>query len=243
MSGSIFYRGPSQLDGAPIVGIAIVSSSNRKTGNMVQTYIIRSDVHPLDALASGADASVCGDCKHRPISGGACYVNVGQGVASVYGAFTRGRYPDSLASAAAACNGRMLRLGTYGDPMAIPAPVWQALASSAAGRTGYTHQWLNADVSDSQRTEISHLCMASADTETEAEMAHSIGLRTFRVRRPTDAVLPGEFVCPASEEAGKRKTCATCGACDGTRENRGASAVIIAHGSLASRFIRIEALA
>ena len=243
MAGFVFYSGPSMLDGAPIIGVAITSSTNRKTGSMVQTYIIRADVAPLDALRTGDDASVCGDCKHRPISGGACYVNVGQGPRSVYAAFKRGRYAESLADAAKACEGQMLRLGTYGDPMAIPAAIWQTLTAGAIGHTGYTHQWLNGDVAPAQREAVSSLCMASADTESEADMARSIGLRTFRVRRPDDAVMAGEFLCPASAEAGKRKTCIECGACNGVRENRAASPVIVAHGSLASRFIRIEVAA
>lgn len=244
MAGYLLYSGPSMLDGAPIVAIAIVSSTNRKTGDMVQTYILRADVNPVLALSTGADASICGDCKHRPLLGGACYVNVGQGARSVYDGYQRGIYPEDAKGARKAAAGRMVRLGTYGDPMAVPAAVWKSLVRDAAGHTGYTHQWLNPDVSDYQRAAISALCMASADTEAEGEMAQSIGLRTFRMRRPLESLLAGEFICPASEEAGKRKTCAQCGACDGTaRGSSKASPVIIAHGSKASRFIRIEASA
>ena len=43
-NGIIFYEGPSVLDGAPIVGIALAKSTNRKTGDLVQTYIIRSEI-------------------------------------------------------------------------------------------------------------------------------------------------------------------------------------------------------
>ena len=39
-SGYIIYRGQSLLNGAPIVAVAITKSSNVKTGNMVQTYIL-----------------------------------------------------------------------------------------------------------------------------------------------------------------------------------------------------------
>ena len=65
MDSFIFYRGASQIDGAPIVGIATVNSGNRKTGVMVQTWIIRDDVHPVVASRTGADASICGNCPHR----------------------------------------------------------------------------------------------------------------------------------------------------------------------------------
>jgi hypothetical protein len=39
-SGYIIYRGASLLDGKPIVVVAITKSSNAKTGDMVQTYIL-----------------------------------------------------------------------------------------------------------------------------------------------------------------------------------------------------------
>ena len=86
--GFVFYDGPSVLDGAPIVGIAVYRSSNVKTGDMVQTYILRADVDPVSALMSGADESICGDCVHRPIKGGACYVDVAKSVRSVYSAWS-----------------------------------------------------------------------------------------------------------------------------------------------------------
>ena len=63
--GFVVYEGPSELDGSPIVVIVnriFTASDNAKTGDIVQTFIIRSDVSPLDALKSGEDVSVCGDC-------------------------------------------------------------------------------------------------------------------------------------------------------------------------------------
>src|SRR5271154_1354735 len=96
-NGVILYQGPSLIDGAPIVAIAIAGkSSNRKTGNMVQTYILRSDLEPTAAIKQGLDVSICGDCRHRGDGTGkgrTCYVNVGQGPLGVYRAFKRGRYP------------------------------------------------------------------------------------------------------------------------------------------------------
>lgn len=244
MPGFILYDGPSELDGAPIVAVAITSSANRKTGNMVQTYILRRDVAPIAALHSGADSSICGHCPHRPILGGACYVNVAQGPTVVFKALTARRYPvASAADIAQLARGRMVRLGTYGDPMAVPSHVWRALVAPADGHTGYTHQWLSGDVAESQREEISALCMASADTPAEREMADSIGLRTFRVRTPDEPLMPGEFSCPAAAESGKRKTCAQCGACNGVHESgRAASPTIIVHGIHTRKFIAIRAV-
>jgi hypothetical protein len=48
-TGVILYQGASALDGAPIVVIAnriAAASTNSKTGAMVQTFIIRSDIDP-----------------------------------------------------------------------------------------------------------------------------------------------------------------------------------------------------
>ncbi len=249
-TGFVFYRGPSLIDGSPIIGIAITGkSTNRKTGNLVQTYILRADMSPMSALMSGADVAICGACPHRPYlatigeGDGACYVNVGQGAMSVYNALLRGNYPDDIDAAANACAGRIVRLGTYGDPMAIPVQAWRTLMAQAIGNTGYSHQWLEPQYDDGQRDGIMSLCMASADDETQADMARALGYRYFRIRRPGDALAPREFACPASEEAGKRRTCATCQACDGTSRAGAASPVIIAHGSKKNRIIRIAAAA
>ena len=40
-------------------------SKNVKTGPMLQTCIIRSDIHPSEALKAGQDEAVCGSCIHR----------------------------------------------------------------------------------------------------------------------------------------------------------------------------------
>ena len=40
MKSGIIYKGPSQLDGKPIVVIATYSNRNTKTGAVVQTYIL-----------------------------------------------------------------------------------------------------------------------------------------------------------------------------------------------------------
>lgn len=244
-TGYIVYRGPSLIDGSPIVAVALTSkrARNRKTGSMVQTYILRDGIAPLEALRSGADASVCGDCRHRPANGGACYVQVERGPTVVYKALQRGRYPVAGSTAHGGDvedlgEGRPVRLGSYGDPMAVPARVWEALTARATGRTGYTHQWRNASIGADQRARVAALCMASVDDPREAEHASAQGLRYFRIRRADEALRPRELVCPASEEAGKARTCAECGACSGTRENgRGASVAIIVHGSKVRRYV------
>ena len=55
-NGYILWEGASLIDGAPIVVIATgfaSRSTNRKTGGMVQTYILRRDIDPVSAVQSG----------------------------------------------------------------------------------------------------------------------------------------------------------------------------------------------
>lgn len=236
--GFILYRGPSLIDGTPIVAVAITESGNRKTGNMVQTYILPAGIRPNVAARIGADRAVCGDCTHRPINGGACYVVLGQGPTQVFKGLARGAYPYDPDAAARAAAGRMVRLGTYGEPAAVPAHVWRELIANASGHTGYTHQWARDDMPREHLDDILSMCMASADSADDARILRAQGRRYFRVRREDESIRPGEIVCPASEEAGKRKTCAECGACNGTDERgaRKASVTIIVHGAKRARF-------
>ena len=66
-TGYVIYEGASLLDGKPIMVVALLKSSNGKTGNMVQTYIMRSDMNPMEASKMGEDFSICGNCPHKGI--------------------------------------------------------------------------------------------------------------------------------------------------------------------------------
>ena len=63
--GVVVYEGASLLDGKPTVVIATRDTGNRKTGGMVQTFIMRSEIDPITASRTGEDYSVCGNCIHR----------------------------------------------------------------------------------------------------------------------------------------------------------------------------------
>ena len=238
--GYVLWQGPSKFDGAPIVAIAIIKSRNSKTGNMVQTFILRADMSPLDALANGADVSICGDCVHRPgPRGRTCYVNVGQSVMAIWHAYKHGRYPSDPAAAAAACAGRRVRLGAYGDPAAVHVRVWHALLQRAEGHTGYTHAWRARAA-----RAFKGLVMASADSALEFERARAAGWRTFRVRTAAEPLQARELVCPASAENDTGRTCSTCGACNGAaRGPTQASVAIIVHGPASRAFERARAAA
>ena len=209
------------IDGAPIVVIINKidsDSENEKTGALVQSFILRSDVAPTDALKTGDDASICGDCQHRPLlaseTGAApCYVNVGRSVRSVYEAYRRGRYTKAdAATIARALAGKIVRLGTYGDPAAAPVRMWVQITRYALGRRGYTHQWNRPDF---DAAAWGRLVMASADTIDEAARANLLGMRVFRVSIGVDKQA-GEVTCPASAEGGRKSTCAKCTLCAGT---------------------------
>lgn len=246
-TGAVLWRGASQLDGAPIMVVAagLEGSRNRKTGSdMVQVYILRADMSPLAAVRAGLDASICGGCMHRgvrmtfPESGDltprvtnrTCYVNLAHGPRVVFELATGGRYQHvDLETGAEILAGRLVRLGAYGDPAAVPFTVWQALLVRAAGHTGYTHQWR-------EFPEFARYCMASVDSASEQAAARILGFRTFRVRAADEALAVSEITCPASEEAGKRTQCDACRLCGGTSTQSPRDIAIIAHGTLASRF-------
>ena len=241
----IIYEGPSMLDGSPIIAVITgltKASKNTKTDAMLQTFIIRADMHPREALDTGSDISICGACVHRPTFNAtlnkiirSCYVRL-DAVGSVYKAYTRGRYARaSVEELAALGAGRAVRLGSYGDPMAVPVRIWQALISRAEKHTGYTHQWQNA--TDRQREDYQPLCMASADDTETRDAAQAMGWRTFRVSAANDIETnTNEILCPASKEAGHKTSCSKCGLCTGSQLRKDGiqqrpSVAIPAHGN------------
>jgi hypothetical protein len=235
--GFVFYRGPSMLDGAPIIAILTgtgKASRNEKTGALLQTWIIREDVAPTDAIHSGADVSVCGDCPHRGRVvdgrnvGRSCYVTVFHAPLNVFKSYHRGIYPTvDPETARDMVAGRMVRLGSYGDPAAVPFEVWQTMLANVQAKTGYTHQWRACDPRFAQYT------MASCDTQADHDEAKAKGWRTFRVRTADEALNAREIVCPASSEAGKKTTCAACRACGGHTAKARVDVAIVAHGMAA----------
>ncbi len=228
-NGIVLFEGKSKLDGQPIVAIATLKTSNRKTGNMIQTWILRSDISPVEASKALLDGSVCGACPHRQSLGGGCYVNIGQAPNAVYKTYKRGSYPRFDPSVHAKyLKDRKVRLGAYGDPAAVPVSIWANLVQYGNGHTGYTHQAKHRAFDPA----ILDLCMVSADTPKQALAQHKAGKRTFRVKTSDAPMLPNEIECLADS---KGLACADCGLCDGAK-NDSASIVINVHGSLSKRY-------
>lgn len=212
---TVIYDGPSLLDHkTPIVVLVPKGkSTNRKTGDMLQTYILLRDIPPVDAVKQNLDDAICGECIHRGngFKQRSCYVNVAQGPRSVW-ASTR----ELCTDIAALGRDRHVRLGTYGDPAAVPFEVWDELTRESQGWTGYTHQWTWCD------SRLKKFCMASVEDTSSMFLARSMSWRTFRAGPSLDDKHPMlEALCPASKEAGRKLTCQQCQACRGSNQLRG----------------------
>lgn len=232
----IIWEGPSQFTGQPIFVIATGKTHNRKIGAMVQLWILTAG-SPLEAVRSGGDVDICGDCKLRGDHGKerACYVEYFRAPEHIWQSATgngRGRglvdrmTPEAFAERV---RGMHVRIGAYGDPAAVPIDVWRPMLATAAGWTAYTHQWRTAGAA------FAAFCMASVDTPAERLEAAGLGFRTFRVRTATDPIDLGEAVCPASDEGGHKATCEACSLCRG-QARRAKDIVIVAHGQRAKWF-------
>jgi len=233
-----FYDGPSEIDGSPIVGIVsglVTRSRNRKTGDLFQTWIMPRDVKPNDAVKSGGDVSVCGDCplrptlhRHKPIEDWPCYVKTFQGPRSVWEA-TRDLSVASLEELVNTPNRRTgIRFGAWGDPTAIPLLDWRVLlrvmhrSIDHAHSPGYTHQWRTCDPAWSGHV------MASVHSPAEREQAKGRGFRTFRIIGSASEVGQGEILCPNTTHGVQ---CVDCGLCDGSTgdDDRRKDIAIVVH--------------
>lgn len=239
-NGAVLWRGMSRLE--PGVRIVVIATSvrpksrsqvNRKTGDLVQTWILLEDVSPIDALRTHADSAVCGDCPLRPRGEEselrACYVHIGM-VQQIWAAYKDGLYPEISDYGPHPFRNRIVRLGSYGDPAAVPYDEvwrWVLTRSGAAGWRGYTHQWRTCD------PRLSSAVQASCDSPRDLKAARQTGTwRAFRTRLPDEPLRKDEVACPASAEAGKRSTCENCSLCNGSDERGDArpDVAIVAHG-------------
>jgi hypothetical protein len=165
--------------------------------------------------------------------GRTCYVTLFHAPRNVWASYKRGVYGADVATdAPARLAGKKVRLGAYGDPAALPLGVWQAALANAKAFTGYTHQWRSAPKA------FATYVMASADSAEDMAEAQELGYRTFRIRTANEALAPREVICPASEEAGKKTSCASCLACGGNSAKAKASIAIVVHGAGARNFAR-----
>lgn len=233
MPSYIIYDGPSLIDGKPIICIFQQESRNSKTGAMCQTYILRKDIDPITASRKGEDKSICGTCIHMgqahdgdkgQAKNRTCYVTLAHGPLNKYKGFHKCLYTHVSGHERISALGSyaVIRVGTYGDPSAVPQYIWDSLLSRCDSWTAYTHGETNVDPKR---------FMTSADSWAGAKKAWDKGERTFRVIPHVNQLdKTREFLCPASEEMGKRTDCASCKLCAGSSV-KAKSVAIVAHGT------------
>ena len=228
--GYVIYEGKSQLNGENIVAIVTMNSTNIKTGNMASMWILNADMTPTQASKEGKDESVCGDCKHRAVNKGACYVTLFHAPLQVYKSYKKGNYP--IANDMTIFEGMKVRFGAYGDPSAIPTQILASIKAVVKNNTSYTHQWKQGNKI------LKQVSMASVDSIAEQKQAVSEGWRTFRVTSDLSDKLPNEIVCPNTTKAIQ---CADCGLCSGT-STRARNIVIEVHGAKKKKFVKQQEL-
>jgi len=227
--GYVIYSGPSEIDGSAIVAIVTLRTTNGKTGDMLQTWILSADVAPVEAVQTGADYAICGDCPLRGQlgKGRACYVVLFHAPGGIWRAWKSGKYP-LLPNHDCFAGRRSTRLGAYGDPAAVPIDVWLPIIAAADQWTGYTHHWKKAD------SAYRRFLMASVESAAQRAAAKRKGYRTFRILGDGETPDDSEVYCPATREGGGRRQCATCLACAGNRGRDESGAADIAtkgHGT------------
>jgi hypothetical protein len=204
----IMFRSMSALTKTPVEILTVFTgfkrSANRKTGNMVQSYILVADVEPVTAWKDGDDVAVCGTCALRYTGKPACYVNKGHDPYAVWHACYRGAYLEvgvdvDFKEAIAFIGQHKVRYGAYGDPSAAP-HIFGALQS----HTGYTHQWKTSDLEEE--------CMASVETVYQKRKANEKGWRTYRIVHDAIELEKDEIMCPFP-----KVQCVDCKLCGGAK--------------------------
>lgn len=192
-----------------------METSNTKTGNLVQNYILpESWLTTNESISRLSDKDICFDCPHSQSENKTCYVRKGNsfmGLMSKVRSLRKKFIPeysqeieDRLIEAIA---GRGIRFGAYGEPVLLGEELISKIAKSSKFWTGYTHQWHKFNWAKDY-------FMASVESNLIARAAEAMGFRTFFVG---DTALENYVTCPASKEAGKKAECADCKMCMGTQ--------------------------
>lgn len=216
--GVVIWEGLSPLDNSPIVCIATFRTSNHKTGNMIQTWILKADINPVQAIKDGSDKSICGSCYHRGfknengmmIRKRSCYVNVGQAPGAVYKGYLKGIYPkfDACLHTKYFIS-KKLRWGAYGDGAMLPADLVAYFNSIVVSHTGYTHQWRLKFAQWSKG-----IFQASCDGLADYLEASAHGWKTFAVVAKDNVPFSGKQ-CPAT--INESVQCNSCLLCNGSK--------------------------
>jgi hypothetical protein len=198
-----------------VVAIATTGSSNAKTGPMIQIWLIDRNLHPVESIRTGKDASLqCSGCPFA--SGSGCYVSP-LPLMAIWRKFQRNEYPTlSFFSPEweAFWKGKAVRFGAYGNPSLLPLPVVESIAKLAMRHTGYFHNW--RELSPEEAKAYGRFFMASCEP-WNVQKAYNLGLRTFTVI-PEGEQLPEGYGIECLADS-KGLTCTECGLCDGTQRS------------------------
>jgi hypothetical protein len=236
--GVVIAEGKSLFTGEQLIAVATGvrrPSTNKKTGPLIQVYVLSRDESPSSQAKSRRDKSICGNCKHRQSSLGTCYVDLSRGADRIWAAFHSSRYPEWTDAHATLFSNVVVRVTAYGDCAALPFNLWQPFVQlvrvNGGVVLGYTHSWRDCDPG------FRDFCMASVDSKAEYAEANAMGYRTFRIRQKDSPLLPTEIQCPADTHAdvsslcGIAKgtvTCRECLACHGGL--KGLNVSLVPHG-------------
>lgn len=195
-----------------VVVIATANSTNRKTGESVQLWILDATMHPVESRRTGHDAE--NQCQGCPLaSGNGCYVNANP-LSAIWRKFQRGGYPQLIMGSPEwnrFFSVDYVRFGAYGNPSLLPLAMVKDIASKARKVTGYFHDWHQMP-KDTARA-YGQFFMASCEPANYRK-AQSLGLRTFTV--VSEAMPSAGIECLADA---KGMTCKQCGLCDGNRRS------------------------
>lgn len=206
------------------------NTTNTKTGEMVQNYIIPEDwINSDKKIKDLSDKKVCFDCPHSKQENKTCYVRKGNsemGLNSKVRAFRKKgltnipEYSQEIENTLLErLTGKGLRFGSYGEPILLGENLVRKISEKVDYWTGYTHQW-------HKEKWAKEFFMASVESNLLHKTAENMGFRTFFVKdADKDYDLKSFVNCPASKEMGKRVECKDCKLCMGL--NSKAKSVVI----------------
>ena len=227
-NSAVIWEGKSPYDGAEIMVLAVCikdPSKNRKTGWMIQIYILVKSVSPVEAVKLGLDASVCGNCSMRWNEGGGCYVLPIWITPTWKKGLEAPRItPTELAKLANKYN-TPIRQGAWGDPAFVPMDVWEELENAVSNKKGssYTHHWERVS------PEYAKFSMASVENLKQKADAQAKGYRTYRIVDDESEIVEDERLCLNSSRGIQCRECGECGGNRSKASHRQKNIVIVRH--------------
>jgi hypothetical protein len=191
-------------------------SQNRKTGAVIQSYILDLERLVDEPAVFGAKCQACPLVR-------TCYVSqdklaVRRALVKALGGESQSYVElSSIEELLPLLRGRFVRFGTYGDPSALPLEWLKLITPLLSGWTGYTHFYSSID------QEYSRFYMASVESPETYAAALALGYRVFYVALKGAPPAPVEQLLECLYVT-KGLTCRECGLCNG-HKGRSASSV------------------